>query len=339
MTPLTSAESEIASIWQHTQMGFAVVTDTEVQDHLVDLSQFRAVLPVAGTDQTITDYAAHGGTVLTDPSQLTEYGASYAQLQPDVGMVETVPTVAPDHGSAAISVAEVNPLFSYTGSVTFLAQGLGLRSGTYHLYDETTGSAPAQLQVAGGVCAPLDLDPGALQLWEMLPGAAPAGTVVATGCGSPGSTGATSVSAVAGLSPNGLAFLDIGGDGNLTLTTQGGESAEATWTTAESGTGGDYAYMLADPSSQVGQASAITFQVTYWAAPGQGFQLQYDGAQGPYEAGPTVQSPGTDQWTTATVSISDAAFDQGQNGGADFRLYALDGTQPLYIHEVALSTP
>jgi hypothetical protein len=72
--------------------------------------------------------------------------------------------------------------------------------------------------------------------------------------------------------------------------------------------------------SAVEAASNVTVQVTYWATAGQGFVVQYDTPSNAYQNGPTVTSPGTGTWTTATVQLTGAQFEEAQNGGADLRL-------------------
>jgi hypothetical protein len=78
--------------------------------------------------------------------------------------------------------------------------------------------------------------------------------------------------------------------------------------------------------------------VTYWAAAGQGFQVQYDAPGNPYQNGPTVTSPGTGTWATATVQITGAQLSEAQNLGADLRLAVTDPAQPFVVRSVTIST-
>lgn len=339
---LAASNATITSIWRRLPMGFAVVTGQEVRDHVVSLRRFRAVLPLDGTDQYIQAYGAGGGHVLSDYHQLAAYAPHYMSLQPDGGVVEADPTISPSRDRAWVSLAEVNPNWAYDGSATVSFAGLGLRSGPYHLTDARTGALVPARPVTGGLCAPLKLASGGLTMWEVVPGQAPPGSPVPASCPQP-VTGPATVTATAGQPPGGLAFLNMGAatagsDGNLRLVTQGGEQAVATWTAQQSGTPGAYAYLQVDPSSPVDSASTVQLSVTYWAAPGQGFQVQYDGASGPYQNGPAVSSPGTGQWVTATLTLSGTRFTEAQNGGADLRLMAADPNQPLIVHSVSLAT-
>lgn len=339
----SAVENEIAADWSDAQTGFTVVTDEEVEHHIVDLSQFQAVLPMNGTDTYLQQYAANGGHLLTSPDQLGKYAQPYAKVTAS-HLIETVPTVAPDRKSAAIMIAEVNQFYDYSGSVTVQTRGLGLKTGPYHLVDKTNGAVLPQKAVSGGICAPLQLASADMREWDVVAGAAPKGSPVPANCPDAGS-GATTVSATAGGPSNGLMTLLVGAtnqgaDGNLRSVTVDGQPAVATWTAAESnaGCGCANAYLQLDPGSQVARSANVTITVNYWAAPGQGFQVQYDGAGGPYENGPTVTSPGTNQWVTSTVQVSDAAFNELQNESADLRLQASDPTQPLTIHSVSIST-
>lgn len=339
---LANANATIASIWRKLPMGFAVVTDQEVKDHLVNLADFRAVLPLDGSDQYIQAYAAGQGHVLSAPAQLADYAAPYMSFAPNGGVVEADPTVSPARNHAWISLAEVNPNWAYNGSATVSLAGLGLRDGVYHLADAQTGAPIPARPVTGGLCAPLQMTSGDLTMWEVAPGPPPAGTPVPATCPSAGA-GATTVTATAGQPADGLAFLNVGAsaagsDGNLRQVTQGGQDAVATWTSQQSGTPGAYAYLQADPSSAVDTASTVQVSVTYWASPGQGFRIQYDGAGGPYENGPAVSSPGTGQWVTAQIQISDARFAEAENGGADLRFAVSDPSQPLFIHQVSMTS-
>lgn len=339
---LLSINATIANIWRKFPMGFAVVTDQEVKDGVVDLDRFRAVLPLNGTDQYIDAYANAHGHVLTDPGQLALYAAQYLRLVPGGSLIEGDPTVNAGRDRAWVSLAEVSPIWSYQGSAIVDFAGLGLRKGVYHLIDARTGQSVPAKEVSGGLCAPLQMGQGDLAMWEVLPGPAPSGTPIPATCPVQPGPGSQTVSATAGEPPNGLAFLNVGAnsggsDGNLRLVTQGGQQGVATWTVRESGVPGAYAYLQLNPSSAVASASTVRISVTYWAAPGQGLQVQYDGAGGAYENGPSVSSPGTNQWVTAQVSVSDARFAEAQNGGADLRLMATDGTQPLIVHQVSIT--
>ena len=112
-----------------------------------------------------------------------------------------------------------------------------------------------------------------------------------------------------------------------------------TWTSSQSGAGDANVYLQLNPLSAVEAAASVTVQVTYWATAGQGFTVQYDTPGNAYQNGPTVTSPGTGTWTTATVQLTGAQFDEAENGGADLRLNVTNASTPLIAANVTISSP
>jgi hypothetical protein len=336
---LSSVENDLASLWETDQSGFAVVTSQEVANGAVDLSQYKAILPLNGTDATLQSYQRKGGVLLTDASQLSEYAPAYAELSSPYSL-HAIPVVAADHHSASITLAEVSTYFAYDGTATFSPKGLTLTPGTYHLVD-ASGKAVTQASLSNGdVCTPVSMASATIEELKMVPGPAPAGTPTASDCPEAAGSGASTVSATVA-SSNGLEVLNggtsQGADGNLTVLTQDGSQGWETWTTAQSGTSVENMYLQVDPSSAVDAASDITVSVTYWATAGQGFQVQYDSTSAAYENGPTVTSPGTGTWVTSSATITGAQLGEEQNLGADLRLSVTDPSQPLIIQSVSLS--
>jgi hypothetical protein len=175
-------ENEISSLWQGDQTGFAVITSQEVANGVVDLSRFKAILPLNGVDATLKAYQSHGGTLLTSDAQMAQYTKAYAQLATS-GSLETVPAVAGDHQSASITLAEVNPTAGYDGRVVFNPSGLTLNPGAYHLVNASTGAVLPQKALSdGGVCSSVTMASATLAQWNMVPGAIPSGTPVPSGC-------------------------------------------------------------------------------------------------------------------------------------------------------------
>jgi hypothetical protein len=339
---LSNVENEIANLWLNYQAGFAVVTSQEVNNGAVSLSKFKAVLPLNGVDANLTAYKSAGGTVLTEPEQLTQYTTAYAQIDSqDVGVLQTVPAVATNGASASITLANITSGTTYDDPIAFSQAGLGLNSGNYYLVNAATGAAVPQTQQSNGLlCATADIGAATLAQWNVVAGTPPSGTA-SSSCPVT-ETGATSVTATAGQAGSGLQFLGVGqtssgSDGNLTQITQGGEQAVETWTTAQSGTGDANVYLQLNPMSAVEAAAAVTVQVTYWATAGQGFTVQYDTPSNAYQNGPTVTSPGTGTWTTATVQLTGAQFEEAQNGGADLRLNVTNASAPLIVQSVTMS--
>ncbi|HWG26465.1 choice-of-anchor D domain-containing protein [Actinospica sp.] len=338
---VAGVEDALTAMWENYQSGFAVVTSQEVNNGAVSLSQFKAVYPLNGVDANLTAYQNGGGTVLTQAGQMASYAPAYAQLA-NASVLQVVPTVASSNTSAALTLANITSGTAYDNQIAIVPSGLNLNSGTYHLVDAATGNAvPQTVQSDGTICATAGIAAASLAEWNVVAGAAPSGTASAT-CPT-STTGATTVTATPGSTSGGLSFLGIGqtnqgADGNLTQITQSGTPAVETWTTSQSGSGGANVYLQLDPFSAVATASTVNLQVTYWASSGQGFMAQYDTATNAYQNGPSVTSPGTGTWATATVQLTGAHFDGAQNMGADLRLAVTTPSQTLIVSKVTMST-
>ncbi|MBC3841164.1 hypothetical protein GXW82_15295 [Streptacidiphilus sp. 4-A2] len=171
---LNNVQDEIADLWLNYQAGFTVVTSQEVADGAVSLSAFKAVLPLNGVDSNLTAYQSSGGTVLTEPEQLTQYSTAYAQLDsPGVGVLQTVPAVAADGTGASITLADITSGTGYDYPIAFSPSGLGLNPGSYHLVDAATGAVvPQSEQPDGLLCAAADIGPATLAQWTVVAGPA-----------------------------------------------------------------------------------------------------------------------------------------------------------------------
>ena len=339
---LNNVENDLANLWLNYQAGFTVVTSQEVKNGAVSLSQFKAILPLNGVDANLTSYQQGGGTLLTGPAQLTQDTTPYAEINaPQVGDLQTVPAVATSGTSASITLANITSGTTYDDPIAFSPAGLGLKTGNYYLVNAATGAALPQTQQSSGlICATADIGAATLAQWNVVAGTPPSGTA-SSGCPTT-ETGATSVTATAGQTSPGLQFLGVGqtnagSDGNLTQITQGGQTAEETWTSSQSGAGDANVYLQLNPMSAVEAAADVTVQVTYWATAGQGFTVQYDTPSNAYQNGPTVSGPGTGTWTTATVQLTGAQFEEAQNGGADLRLNVTNASAPLIVQSITMS--
>lgn len=351
---------ELARLWSKYHVAFTFVTNVEVRRHLVNLHRFEAVLPLNGVDTALQQYKASGGHVLSNPGQLKSYASPYVALTPAIdggalgGEIEVVPTVAPARDNATVVFGNISPFFDYAGSATLDDAALGLRPGPYYLVDAMTGAVLPSVQRLGRLCGSLTLPYGGITAWKIVPGSPPAGTPVPVACVSPPPNGATTVSAMAGGPPggaggqSGLAFLDVGApaggygsDAALSLTSVGGQSGVET--NEASGQTAAFVNLQIDPSSQVERARSVKVDVTYLASVGQGFQVQYNGARNAYQPGPTIKSPGTDQWLTVSFTLPSTHFDEGQAqldwfGYSDLRLVALNISKPLLIHQVTITS-
>ncbi|HEY3869255.1 MAG TPA: choice-of-anchor D domain-containing protein [Actinocrinis sp.] len=339
--PLNNVESQLASLWLDFQAGFTVVTSQEVANGATSLSQFKAILPLNGVDANLTAYQSGGGTLLTSEEQLNNYITPYADLD-SAGILQTVPDVSSSHTSAQIALADINSSLNYDDTVQFNPAGLGLNSGSYYLVNDATGAAvPQSVQSNGDVCATASINAASLDEWTMQQGTPPAGTA-SSGCPANSGVGASSITTNASTNAGALQFLGVGqtnsgADGNLNQVTQNGQAAMETWTTSQSGAGDANVYLQNDPVSAVEAASSVTVQVTYWATAGQGFIVQYDSPGNAYLSGPTVTSPGTGTWATASVQLTNVQFAELQNYGADLRLTVTDPSVALIVQSVTIS--
>jgi hypothetical protein len=177
---LGAPENNIAAAWNQYQGGFAVVTSQEVDTGIVKLAQFKAVLPINGTDANLTAYKNAGGNLLTAVSQLPQYAPAYAALA-NSGIVQVVPDVSAAKTSAQLTLAEVNSGTAYNNTITINPAGLGLASGSYHLVNGS-GTVIPQKAVSGGICAAANLSAASLTKWSVLAGAAPSGTPAPSSC-------------------------------------------------------------------------------------------------------------------------------------------------------------
>ncbi len=173
VAPRSFIETRLSRIWHHLHLAFTVVTDREVHRGVVHLHQFRAILPLNGRhDAVIRRYAAQGGHVLRQARQLSRYAPVYLTFTPASGghAVEAVPTVDRAARTAWITFSGWKAGLSYRGVACLHLNGLGLPLGLYHVRNAVTGRPiPARVS-SGEIQAPLDIAPGDLQLWEIMPG-------------------------------------------------------------------------------------------------------------------------------------------------------------------------
>jgi hypothetical protein len=219
---LGAPEDTIAADWNAYQAGFAVVTSEEVATGIVNLSQYKAILPINGVDSKLTAYKNAGGTLLTSASQLPSYAPAYATLA-NSGIVQVVPVVSAAKTSAQLTLANINSGTAYNNVITVNPSGLGLASGSYHVVN-ASGTVIPQKAVSGGICAAANLAAASLTKWSVVAGAIPSGTAAPSSCGA-GSTGNCGTltanqqlsSGQSLASCNGTYSLSMQGDGNLVL--------------------------------------------------------------------------------------------------------------------------
>lgn len=103
-----------------------------------------------------------------------------------------------------------------------------------------------------------------------------------------------------------------------------------------------YMYFQINSSFKLGKNNPIyNIKVEYYDSVNSGFVLEYDSKdntapmKGAYKRGGNVSTTGTNRWKTASFHITDARFQNRQNGCADFRLMALNGD--LYIKRISVN--
>ena len=293
---LGSVEGQLASLWLGDQAGFAVVTSQEVNNGAVKLSQFKAVLPLNGTDANLTAYKNAGGTLLTADSQLSQYAPAYASLA-NSGVLQIVPAVSAAGTSAQLTLGNITSGTAYDNSVTISPAGLNLASGTYHVVT-ASGAAVPQEAVAGGICAEADVPAASLAEWNVVPGAAPAGTAAPSNCAGSVSTACGTLTANHELtsgqsltSCNGDYTLTMQGDGNLVLY----QGSTALWASNTAGTAADEAIMQGDGNFVVYTSAGTPLWASGTAGnPGADLVVQNDGNVVVYSAA------GAALWATGT---------------------------------------
>jgi hypothetical protein len=293
---LNNAESEIANLWLNYQAAFTVVTSQEVNNGAISLSQFKAILPLNGTDANLTAYKNAGGTLLTAASQLSQYAPAYATLASS-GVAQVVPAVSSSGTSAQLTLADITSGTAYDDSITVNPAGLGLAAGTYHVVN-ASGTAVPQEAVAGGICTEADLPAASLTEWNVVAGAAPAGTAAPSNCGDSTSAACGTLTANHELtanqsltSCNGDYTLTMQGDGNLVLY----QGSTALWASNTAGTAADEAIMQGDGNFVVYTSAGSPLWASGTAGnPGADLVVQNDGNVVVYSAS------GAALWATGT---------------------------------------
>ena len=129
----------------------------------------------------------------------------------------------------------------------------------------------------------------------------------------------------------GLQQVEESGDGATTPVTVGGESGRETVQVVANDLN---MYFLVDPRIANNGTFTATFTVTYYDSGTNSWTLQYDSQSNAYAPALTVTEQGTNTWKTATVTVNDARFGGGENGGTDFRIAS---GSPVTIHGVGVT--
>ncbi len=160
----------LANMWRKAPMGFAVVTNQEVEAGLVDLCKYRAILPLNGReDPAIVAYRKHGGLLVRTPEQLAKYASPYITYSGNGEGVEINPTVNRAARMAWLTLCGWNPNMSYNGEITIHLAGLGLPRGKYRVLNAVNGKNIPCASSNGEIVTHLKISPGNLLLWKVIP--------------------------------------------------------------------------------------------------------------------------------------------------------------------------
>jgi predicted alpha-1,2-mannosidase len=183
-------------------------------------------------------------------------------------------------------------------------------SGTLNLAHARTASVPVTIKVADGT--PSGYHPVKVSFRTADGKTLPGGAVVMT---VPAADGAVTACDTLGTTDTecGLRLRD-NGDGHTTPVTVGGRSGRSTTD------GSPFEYFDINNTVVPGGAYHATVTIDYYDHGTGNWSLQYDATGNAYESTAPVAKTGTDTWKTATFTVDDAAFHNGENAGTDFRL-------------------
>lgn len=235
---------------------------------------------------------------------------------PAIGYLTPTGTQVTPVGTSLPGTVGASTLAGHAGTVSWKAAsdvaGVSVTpsSGTLNLAHAATASVPVTIKVADGT--PSGYHPVKVSFrtadGKTLPGGAvvmtvPATDGTATACDTLGTTDTEC----------GLRLRD-NGDGHTTPVTVGGRSGRSTTD------GSPFEYFDIDNTIVPGGTYHATVTVDYYDHGTGGWSLQYDATGNAYKSTAPVAKTGTDTWKTATFTVDDAAFHNGENAGTDFRV-------------------
>ncbi|MFI1093205.1 GH92 family glycosyl hydrolase [Streptomyces sp. NPDC020917] len=236
---------------------------------------------------------------------------------PAVGYLTPTGTQVMPGGSTLPATVGVSQLAGKAGVVRWTAASdtpgvtVTPSSGTLDLTTRATGQVPVTIAVAAGT--PSGYHPVTVSFTAGsgagLPGGAvvvtvPAADATATACDTLGSTDTEC----------GLRLRD-NGDGHTVPVTVGGRSGRSTTGSSP------YEYFDVDNTIVPGGGPYhATVTIDYYDHGTGNWTLQYDAVGNTYKNSAPVAKTGTDTWKTATFTVDDAAFHNGENAGTDFRV-------------------
>jgi predicted alpha-1,2-mannosidase len=279
-----------------------------------------------GSTALPADFATRGGALdVSLSTQPDTHWATSAQAAPPsyrayevpaVGYLTPTGTQVAPGGTSLPGTVGVSNLAGHAGKVHWSATsdvpGVSVTpsSGTLDLSRAATATVPVTIAVADGT--PSGYHPVKATFTsadgQSLPGGAvditvPAADGAATSCDTLGTTDTEC----------GLRLRD-NGDGHTTPVTVGDRSGRSTTD------GSPFEYFDVDNTTVPGGSYHAVVTIDYYDHGTGSWSMQYDSTSGAYQQSPSVAKTGTDTWKTATFTLDDAAFHNGENGSTDFRL-------------------
>ncbi|MYS22203.1 alpha-mannosidase [Streptomyces sp. SID4948] len=235
---------------------------------------------------------------------------------PAVGYLTPTGTQVLPGGSSLPATVGASTLAGHAGRVHWTASSdvpgvtVTPSSGTLDLSRAATAEVPVTIAVATGT--PSGYHPVKVAFRAADGTTLPGGAVVVT---VPAADGAATACDTLGATdtPCGLRLRD-NGDGHTTPVTLAGRSGRSTTP------GSPFEYFDVDNTIVPGGHYTATVTIDYYDHGTGSWSMQYDATGGAYQQSPSVAKTGTDTWKTATFTVDDAAFHNGENAGTDFRL-------------------
>lgn len=237
---------------------------------------------------------------------------------PAIGYLTPTGTQVTPGGTSLPATVGASTLAGHAGKVRWTAasDAAGVTvtpsSGTLDLAHARTASAPVTIAVAQGT--PSGYHPVKVAFHTAAGTALPGGAVVLT---VPAADGAATACDTLGTTDTecGLRLRD-NGDGHTTPVTLAGRPGRST----NDASGSPFEYFDIDNTIVPGGHYTATVTIDYYDHGTGSWSMQYDSTDGPYKQSPSIPKTATDTWKTATFTLPDAAFHNGENAGTDFRL-------------------
>jgi hypothetical protein len=159
---------QLTDFWRHNHVLPHFITDQEVEDGIVGLQQFRAVVDLAGEKDSLPALAQYAKEhqVFTSLDQAASSLKPYLAVQPDTAALEAVPVI---NGSTVwLTLANCDEKLAYSGTISFDPAVAGLSASSFSVKDiKTGGTIPATRSADGKVQWHADLPAASLQVLQI----------------------------------------------------------------------------------------------------------------------------------------------------------------------------